>query len=151
MKLTFLGTRGEIEARTRRHRMHSSLLVTHRGKKVMIDCGLDWLGKFQRLHLDAIVLTHAHPDHAWGLRSEERRVGKECRSRWSRYHLKKNEKYFRAAPGSWLRYMHSAYTASTPESPAAAVSDRLRVAILAETWPHALDRHRSVSRCVVAL
>jgi len=68
MKLTFLGTRGEIEARTRRHRMHSSLLVTHRGKKVMIDYGLDWLGKFQRLHLDAIVLTHAHPDHAWGLR-----------------------------------------------------------------------------------
>ncbi len=68
MKLTFLGTRGEIEARTRRHRMHSSLLVTHRGKKVTIDCGLDWLGKFQRLHLDAIVLTHAHPDHAWGLR-----------------------------------------------------------------------------------
>jgi phosphoribosyl 1,2-cyclic phosphodiesterase len=68
MKLTFLGTRGEIEARTPRHRMHSSLLVTHRGKKVMIDCGLDWLGKFQRLHPDAIVLTHAHPDHAWGLR-----------------------------------------------------------------------------------
>ena len=34
----------------------------------MIDCGLDWLGKFERLHPDAIVLTHAHPDHAWGLR-----------------------------------------------------------------------------------
>jgi ribonuclease BN (tRNA processing enzyme) len=69
MKLTFLGTRGEIEARTRRHRMHSSLLVSHRGRKVMIDCGLDWLGKFQQLHPDAIVLTHAHPDHAWGLRN----------------------------------------------------------------------------------
>jgi len=68
MKLTFLGTRGEIEARTRRHHMHSSLLVSYRGKKVMIDCGLDWLGKFERLHPDAIVLTHAHPDHAWGLR-----------------------------------------------------------------------------------
>src|SRR5207249_9942812 len=26
------------------------------------------------------------------LRSEERRVGKECRSRWSAYHLKKNKK-----------------------------------------------------------
>src|SRR5690554_7931457 len=26
-----------------------------------------------------------------GPRSEERRVGKECRSRWSPYHLKKNE------------------------------------------------------------
>jgi len=66
VKLTFLGTRGEIEARTRRHRMHSSLLVSYRGADVMIDCGLDWLGKFERLHLDAIVLTHAHPDHAWG-------------------------------------------------------------------------------------
>src|SRR5439155_18816652 len=27
-----------------------------------------------------------------GLRSEERRVGKECRSRWSQYHEKKNKK-----------------------------------------------------------
>ena len=35
----------------------------------MIDCGLDWLGKFERLHPSAIVLTHAHPDHAWGLRN----------------------------------------------------------------------------------
>jgi len=69
MKLTFLGTRGEIEARTRRHRMHSSLLLSYRRAKVMIDCGLDWLGKFERLHPDAIVLTHAHPDHAWGLRN----------------------------------------------------------------------------------
>ena len=68
MKLTFLGTRGEIEARTRRHRMHTSLLVSHRGADVMIDCGLDWLGKFERLNPCAIVLTHAHPDHAWGLK-----------------------------------------------------------------------------------
>jgi phosphoribosyl 1,2-cyclic phosphodiesterase len=68
VKLTFLGTRGEIEARTRRHRMHTSLLVSHRGARVMIDCGLDWLGKFERQRPSAIVLTHAHPDHAWGLR-----------------------------------------------------------------------------------
>jgi len=69
VKLTFLGTRGEIEARTRRHRMHSSLLVSYRGNDVMIDCGLDWLGEFERLNPDAIVLTHAHPDHAWGLKN----------------------------------------------------------------------------------
>jgi phosphoribosyl 1,2-cyclic phosphodiesterase len=67
MKLTFLGTRGEIEARTREHGMHTALLVSHRGARVMIDCGLDWLGKFQALRPHAIVLTHAHPDHAWGL------------------------------------------------------------------------------------
>src|SRR5205809_2494743 len=68
MNLTFLGTRGEIEARTRRHRMHTSLLVSYRSADVMIDCGLDWLGKLERLHPSAIVLTHAHPDHAWGLK-----------------------------------------------------------------------------------
>src|SRR5437899_7497273 len=68
MKLTFLGTRGEIDTRTRRHRMHTSLLVSHGGAHVMIDCGLDWLGKLKRVDPNAIVLTHAHPDHAWGLK-----------------------------------------------------------------------------------
>jgi len=67
MKLTFLGTRGEIEARTRRHRMHTAVLLSHRGYRIMVDCGLDWLGKVGRLNPAAIVLTHAHPDHAWGL------------------------------------------------------------------------------------
>jgi phosphoribosyl 1,2-cyclic phosphodiesterase len=68
MKLTFLGTRGEIDARTRRHRMHTSLLVSYRRANVMIDCGLDWLGKLKRADPGAIVLTHAHPDHACGLK-----------------------------------------------------------------------------------
>ena len=68
MNLTFLGTRGEIDARTRRHHMHTSLLVSYRSAKVMIDCGLDWLGKLKRVSPGAIVLTHAHPDHAWGLK-----------------------------------------------------------------------------------
>src|SRR5215211_300877 len=68
MKLTFLCTRGEIDARTRRHRMHTSVLVSHRGANVMIDAGLDWLGKLTRVSPSAIVLTHAHPDHAWGLK-----------------------------------------------------------------------------------
>jgi Metal-dependent hydrolases of the beta-lactamase superfamily III len=66
MKLTFLGTRGEIDAQTRRHRMHCSVLVSYRSARVMIDCGLDWLGKFERLRPSTIVLTHAHPDPRLG-------------------------------------------------------------------------------------
>jgi phosphoribosyl 1,2-cyclic phosphodiesterase len=68
MNLTFLGTRGEIDVRTRRHRMHTSLLVSYRSANVMIDAGFDWLGKLKRVSPNAIVLTHAHPDHAWGLK-----------------------------------------------------------------------------------
>jgi phosphoribosyl 1,2-cyclic phosphodiesterase len=68
MKLMFLGTRGEIKGRTPRHRMHTSLLISYRSANVMIDCGLDWLGKLKRVDPSAIVLTHAHPDHAWGLK-----------------------------------------------------------------------------------
>src|SRR5437660_9776035 len=68
MTLTFLGTRGEIEARTRRHRMHVSLLVSYRVEQVWIEGGLDWLGKFERPRPSPIILTHAHPDHASRLR-----------------------------------------------------------------------------------
>lgn len=69
MKLTFLGTRGNIEARTRRHHMHSSLLVSYYEGSVLIDCGEDWLGHLDEIDMDAIVLTHAHPDHAFGLQA----------------------------------------------------------------------------------
>ena len=33
----------------------------------MIDCGTDWLGRLCAIAPTAIVLTHAHPDHASGL------------------------------------------------------------------------------------
>lgn len=69
MKLTFLGTRGEIEARTPRHWMHTALLVEYRGRRVMIDAGEDWREAVHELRPrpHALLITHAHPDHAWGL------------------------------------------------------------------------------------
>ncbi|MGC2640216.1 MAG: MBL fold metallo-hydrolase, partial [Pseudolabrys sp.] len=33
----------------------------------MIDCGKDWRHRVWDVAPTAIVLTHAHPDHAWGL------------------------------------------------------------------------------------
>jgi ribonuclease BN (tRNA processing enzyme) len=67
MRLTFIGTCGYIDPRNERHRMHTALLVTHRRRRVMIDCGEDWLGRIGEVKPHAIVLTHGHPDHAWGL------------------------------------------------------------------------------------
>jgi phosphoribosyl 1,2-cyclic phosphodiesterase len=69
MKLIFLGTRGYIDAATDRHRRHTATLVEYRGKRVMIDCGEDWLDRFQDHNPQAVVLTHCHPDHAWGLKN----------------------------------------------------------------------------------
>jgi len=65
--VSFLGTRGEIDLRSRRHFRHSAVMALEADTRVMIDCGADWLGRVRRLAPTAIVLTHAHADHAAGL------------------------------------------------------------------------------------
>jgi len=67
MKLEFLGTRGYIDAQTRRHRRHSAMLLSYRGIRIMLDCGQDWKGRLPSPPPRAVVVTHAHPDHAGGL------------------------------------------------------------------------------------
>ncbi|TVR81816.1 MAG: MBL fold metallo-hydrolase [Rhodospirillales bacterium] len=69
MKLEFLGTRGYIDAKSRRHRRHTATMVIHEDVSLLIDCGLDWEGQLPRLAPDAIAVTHAHPDHAHGLKA----------------------------------------------------------------------------------
>jgi len=90
MKATFLGTRGYIKARTERHYMHSSLMLSYRGKDIMIDCGEDWLEKMSQLAPHAIFVTHGHPDHAWGLKN-----GAPCPVYATRETLENNMKNFK--------------------------------------------------------
>lgn len=66
MRLTFLGTKGEIDEETALHRFHSSLLLEYGGVKLLIDYGLLRRYSLQELAPQAILITHAHPDHyAW--------------------------------------------------------------------------------------
>jgi phosphoribosyl 1,2-cyclic phosphodiesterase len=48
--------------------MHTATIVAYQGKKVMIDCGESWAGRISELKPRAIVITHPHPDHAFGLK-----------------------------------------------------------------------------------
>jgi phosphoribosyl 1,2-cyclic phosphodiesterase len=84
MKLTFLGTRGEIEHSNHRHRRHTSLLVEYKRRRVMIDCGEDWRDQVFKLSPHAIVITHAHPDHAFGLENGSPCVVYATRETWER-------------------------------------------------------------------
>lgn len=67
MIVRFLGTRGYVEESSPRHRMHSAVMLEHRGKRLLMDAGETWKGELDRLDPDWIVITHAHPDHAFGL------------------------------------------------------------------------------------
>jgi phosphoribosyl 1,2-cyclic phosphodiesterase len=68
MRLRFLGTRGELTIRSRRHRRHTATLVEWGAGRILIDAGRDWTGRLTGLSPHAIVLTHAHADHAEALR-----------------------------------------------------------------------------------
>lgn len=71
MKLTFLGTRGEVEKTSKLHRSHSAVRLQTHGKSILLDFGISWQDKLKFAgRPDYIWLSHAHPDHAFGLRNE---------------------------------------------------------------------------------
>lgn len=68
MTLRFLGTRGEIPIRSRRHWRHTTTMVVSGHRRVLIDLGSNWSRPGRRLSADALVITHAHSDHVAAIR-----------------------------------------------------------------------------------
>ena len=62
-KLIFLGTKGEIEEETPVHRYHSSMVLETGETKLLIDYGLLRHRVLEEISPDAVLITHAHPDH----------------------------------------------------------------------------------------
>src|SRR2546426_7173832 len=58
-------------------------LVQRYGVDTVISAAYDWMDYSERMLRTEIAKI---PDGEYKARSEERRVGKECRSRWSPYH-----------------------------------------------------------------
>ena len=83
MKLTFLGTGTStgvpsigcdcetcISDDPRDKRLRVSILIEHRDKKILVDTSIDFRQQALRAkisHLDAVLITHCHVDHVFGL------------------------------------------------------------------------------------
>jgi ribonuclease BN (tRNA processing enzyme) len=111
MKLQFLGTKGEIEEETSRHRLHSSLLITSKRFKLLLDHGLE-NRPLSAIKPNAILITHAHPDHFVWLKKDEDFSGKiyltpesAKRAKYKKnFVLIKTNRWFRVGPFTVFAY-----------------------------------------------
>ncbi|MGH9367560.1 MAG: MBL fold metallo-hydrolase [Thermoanaerobaculia bacterium] len=67
MLLHFFGTKGYVEEESPAHRGHSAWTLEVGGFRLLCDFGQNRKGMLSKIGPDAIFVSHAHPDHAWGL------------------------------------------------------------------------------------
>ena len=67
MRLRFYGTKGYVEERSRAHSGHSAFTIEAEGFRLLCDFGANRKGLLKSIRPDAVFVSHAHPDHAWGL------------------------------------------------------------------------------------
>lgn len=68
MRLHFFGTRGYVTESSPEHSGHSAFVLEEGGFRLLCDFGENRQGMLAEIRPDAIFVSHAHPDHAWGLR-----------------------------------------------------------------------------------
>lgn len=67
MRLQFYGTKGYVKETSRQHAGHSAFVLEEDGFRLLCDFGENRKGMLAKIRPDAIFVSHAHPDHAWGL------------------------------------------------------------------------------------
>jgi ribonuclease BN (tRNA processing enzyme) len=68
VEIHFYGTRGYVEEKSRRHRHHAAFVLSWKGFRLLCDFGQTNEGRLAEMAPDAIFISHAHPDHGWGLK-----------------------------------------------------------------------------------
>ena len=67
MRLHFYGTKGYVDEESPAHSGHSAFTVEAQGFRLLCDFGQNRKGLLETIRPDAVFVSHAHPDHAWGL------------------------------------------------------------------------------------
>jgi ribonuclease BN (tRNA processing enzyme) len=67
VRLRFYGTRGYVDESSPSHAGHSAFTIEADGFRLLCDFGENRQGLLKEIRPDAIFVSHAHPDHAWGL------------------------------------------------------------------------------------
>jgi ribonuclease BN (tRNA processing enzyme) len=67
VNLHFYGTRGYVEESSREHSGHSAFVLEAERFRLLCDFGQNRKGMLAQIRPDAIFVSHAHPDHGWGL------------------------------------------------------------------------------------
>src|SRR5262249_244086 len=70
MRLHFYGTKGYVEEESPAHRGHSAFVIEAAGYRLLCDFGQNRKGLQKKIAPDAIFISHAPPDHVWGLEGE---------------------------------------------------------------------------------
>jgi len=100
MKLKFLGTKGEIEEYSQKHKYHSSLLIEYKNFKLLIDYGELHRYSLEKIKPDALLITHAHPDHyIWTIKDVKTKIPVYSTKETLNYGKFKPENYKTIKPG----------------------------------------------------
>jgi ribonuclease BN (tRNA processing enzyme) len=67
VRLHFYGTKGYVEESSPAHSGHSAFTIESDGFRLLCDFGENRKGLLKKIRPDAIFVSHAHPDHSWGL------------------------------------------------------------------------------------